>query len=154
MKELTVEQVKQLVGKSLGASEWLVIDQEMINSFADLTGDRQFIHVDVERARETPFGGTIAHGFLTLSLVASMIPEGSFTLKGMSHGVNYGFDSIRFLQPVRSGSRIRSVQELSGFEQKGSGTYRITIKVTIEIEGEEKPALSASWITMQVVGGS
>jgi acyl dehydratase len=141
--------VDALVGTDLGASEWVVIDQQRINAFADVTGDHQFIHVDPVGAAATPFGGTIAHGFLTLSLLASMMPEGAIVLKGIKLGVNYGFEKVRFLQPVPSGSRIRARHVLKAFDDKGGGRYLVTTEVTVEIEGQEKPALIADWLGMQ-----
>lgn len=141
--------VPALIGTDLGASEWTVIDQQRINAFADVTGDNQFIHIDPVAAAATPFGGTIAHGFLTLSLLASMMPEGAIVLKGIKMGVNYGFEKVRFLQPVPSGSRIRARHVLKAFDDKGGGRFLVTTEVTVEIEGQEKPALIADWLGMQ-----
>ena len=108
MKIVTLAEAQHLVGQDLGVSEWTLIDQKMIDAFADVTGDRQFIHVDPDLAMQTPFGGTIAHGFLTLSLIASMMPENALVLDGIKMGVNYGFEKVRFLQPVKSGKRVRA----------------------------------------------
>lgn len=138
-----------LVGTDLGASDWVLIDQAKINAFAEVTSDHQFIHVDPVAAAATPFGGTIAHGFLTLSLLASMHPEGAVVLKGIKMGVNYGFEKVRFLQPVPSGSRVRARHVLKAFDDKGGGRYLVTTEVTVEIEGQEKPALIADWLGMQ-----
>lgn len=149
MELITPEQAEARVGESLGASDWKTVDQSMIDRFADVTGDHQFIHVDPEKAKLTPFGGTIAHGFLTLSLIASMMPEGAVVLQGIKLGLNYGFDKVRFLQPVRTGSRIRAHHRLLGIEPRGGGRYLTRTEVTIEIEGDDKPALIAEWLGMQ-----
>lgn len=149
MQTLEPSDVQTLIGTDLGASEWVVVDQQRINAFADVTGDHQFIHVDPVAAANTPFGGTIAHGFLTLSLIASMMPEGAIVLKGIKMGVNYGFEKVRFLQPVPSGVRIRAHHRLKNFEDKGGGRYLVTTEVTVEIEGQDKPALIADWLGMQ-----
>lgn len=140
-----------LVGEDLGCSDWKLVDQAMIDAFADLTGDHQFIHVDPVAASQTPFGGTIAHGFLTLSLLAMLRPPGAIELQGAKMGVNYGSDKVRFLQPVRSGSRVRARHKLLAIDDKGAGRWLITNEITIEIEGEEKPALIAHWLGMQYV---
>lgn len=152
MELLTAEEAAARIGESLGASAWKTVDQDMIDRFADVTGDHQFIHVDPEKAKLTPFGGTIAHGFLTLSLIASLMPEGALVLKGIQMGMNYGFDKVRFLQPVRTGSRVRAHHRLLGLEARGGGRYVTRTEVTIEIEGEDKPALIAEWLGMQVCG--
>ena len=148
MSAMTPQEMKELVGKPLGTSEWVLVDQEMINKFADATGDHQFIHVDAEKAKLTPFGGTIAHGFLTLSLIPML---GASTdgpkIGGIKMGVNYGGNKVRFLAPVRSGKRVRSHAKLLELDEKRPGQWQQTNEVTIEIEGEEKPALIAEWIT-------
>jgi acyl dehydratase len=149
MKIVTLAEAQHLVGQDLGVSEWTLIDQKMIDAFADVTGDRQFIHVDPDLAMQTPFGGTIAHGFLTLSLIASMMPENALVLDGIKMGVNYGFEKVRFLQPVKSGKRVRAKHMLLAVEDKGHGRNLTRTEVTIEIEGEEKPALIAEWLGMQ-----
>jgi acyl dehydratase len=150
MQVLNPGAVPSLIGADLGVSEWTEVDQSRINAFAEVTGDHQFIHVDPVAAAATPFGGTIAHGFLTLSLLASMMPEGAIVLQGIKMGVNYGFERVRFLQPVPSGSRIRARHRLKAFDDKGSGRYLVTTEVTVEIEGQDKPALIADWLGMQV----
>jgi acyl dehydratase len=127
-------------------SEWLLIDQDMIDSFAEVTRDEQFIHIDPKRAAVTPFGGTIAHGFLVLSLLSYLMSPDS-PPKGIKMGVNYGFDRIRFIAPVRSGSRIRSVSELKAVDEKKPGQFEYIHDVLIEIEGLDRPALQARWIT-------
>lgn len=149
MQFLTPEQATVLIGTDLGASDWLLVDQSRVDAFAETTEDRQFIHVDPVAAAATPFGGTIAHGFLSLSLLAVLMPEGAIVLEGIKMGVNYGFERIRFLAPVRTGRRIRARHTLLAVEDKGGGRYLLRTEVTVEIEDEEKPALIAEWLTMQ-----
>lgn len=150
MRLISPEQAAALVGQELGTSDWLVVDQAKVNAFAEVTGDHQFIHVDPEAAAKTPFGGTIAHGFLTLSLLAALIPEGAVVLAGIKMGVNYGFEKVRFLQPVRTGRRVRAKHKLLGIEDKGGGRYLTRTEVTVEIEGDDKPALIAEWLGLQI----
>ena len=139
-------------GQEIGQSGWISVDQSRIDQFADVTEDHQFIHLDPERAaRETPFGGTIAHGFLSLSLLSRMAMEIAFTIDGMTMGINYGFDKVRFLQPVKSGSRVRGRFVLEEATERQSGQWMLRFGVTVEIEGSDKPALIAQWLTMQVV---
>ncbi|MDZ5650237.1 MaoC family dehydratase [Nitrospirillum sp. BR 11828] len=133
-----------LVGRDLGPSDWVVVDQDRINRFADATGDHQWIHVDVPRATGA-LGGTIAHGFLTLSLLAPFSDQ-TLQVRDAGKGVNYGFNKIRFLAPVPAGARVRSHQVLTEVEEKGGG-WLLTRTVTVEIEGQEKPALAAEWLT-------
>lgn len=143
------------VGKEKGTGEWMEVSQEIINQFADVTLDHQFIHVDPERAKATPFGTTIAHGFLTLSLLTHLGASANdpnadpARYEGIVMGVNYGFDKVRFINPVKVGSRIRAHSELSGVELKGNAV-QTTRTFTVEIEGETKPALVADWITRSV----
>jgi len=134
-------------------SEWLTIDQAMVDRFADATFDHQFIHVDPERAAATPFGGTIAHGFLTLSLLPHLCETLMETPSAQSGGVgvNYGFDRLRFVNPVRTGSRIRLASTLTSVEEKRPGQFQQTHDVTVEIEGGERPALIATWITQLII---
>jgi acyl dehydratase len=127
------------VGKPLGASDWLEIRQERIDGFADATGDHQWIHVDLERAKSGPFGKTIAHGYLTLSLVNCFLPQ-IVEVRGISMGVNYGCDKVRFPAPVPVGSRVRGVGQLVAAEEVKGGAVQATVRVTVEIEGGEKPA--------------
>ncbi len=128
-------------------SDWLAIDQAMIDAFADATGDHQFIHVDPERAAATPFGGTIAHGFLTLSLLPRLYAETQRpTITGIRMSVNYGFDHLRFVAPVRSGSRVRGVFTLVSIEEKRPGQFQQTLACSVEVEGDDKPALVATWL--------
>jgi len=126
------------VGTLLGPSDWLAIDQDRVNGFADVTGDHQWIHVDVDRARQGPFGGTIAHGYLTLSLVNHFLPQ-LIEVHGFAHAVNVGADRLRFLNPVKVGSRIRATGEIVGVEAI-KGAIQSVVRVTIEIEGETRPA--------------
>ncbi|MGC1301300.1 MAG: MaoC family dehydratase [Caulobacteraceae bacterium] len=128
-------------------SEWLLVDQGMIDRFADATGDHQFIHIDPERAARTPFGGTIAHGFLLLSLLPKLNASTGRRPAEVRMGVNYGFDRVRFVSPVRSGSRIRSAATLISIEEKRPGQFQQQMEVTLEVEGLDKPALTAVWIT-------
>ena len=129
-------------------SGWLTVDQERITAFADATEDRQFIHVDPEAAARTPFGGTIAHGFLTLSLLSRMAAETILVPDTTKMVVNYGLDRVRFLAPVRSGKRVRGRFILDGIEEKVPGQILLRHVISVEIEGEDKPALSAVWLTL------
>ena len=133
---------------SRAASEWLAVEQDRIDAFAEATGDHQWIHVDPERAAAGPFGGPIAHGYLTLSLLPALT-QGLFTIGGLAMSVNYGLDRLRFLQPVAAGSRVRAVVELASTEETARGV-RAEYDVTVEIEGSEKPALVARTITLYV----
>jgi acyl dehydratase len=140
-----------LIGHEVGLSKWFEVDQARIEACADCTEDHQFIHVDPEAAKATPFGGTIAHGFLTLSLASAMSYDAVAPLDGVMMGVNYGFDKLRFLAPVRAGSRIRGRFKLLSAEDKGGGRWLLKHELTVEIEGEDKPALIAEWLGMQMV---
>ena len=142
-----------LIGTEVGVSSWIEIDQARIDAFADITEDRQFIHIDPAAAAQTPFGGTIAHGFLTLSLASAMSYDAVAPLEGVVMGVNYGFDKLRFLAPVRAGSRVRGRFRLLSAEDKGGGRWLLKHELTVEIEGGDKPALIAEWLGMQMVGG-
>jgi len=146
-----VSTLEQFVGQELGVSDWLTVDQGRIDQFADCTGDHQWIHVDVERARrESPFGSTIAHGFLTLSLAASWQYEIGIIPAGVSEALNYGLDKVRFLAPVKSGSRVRDRVVLLAAEPQGKGRILLKFRNTIEIEGEPKPALIADALSLLV----
>ncbi len=125
-------------GTQLGPTEWLLIDQDRVNGFAEVTGDHQWIHVDVERAKQGPFGGTIAHGYLTMSLVNYFLPQ-LIEVQGFAHAVNVGADRLRFLAPVKVGSRIRGVGEIVGVEEV-KGAIQSIVRVKVEIEGADKPA--------------
>jgi acyl dehydratase len=140
-----------LIGRSF-VSRWLVVDQERIDAFAKITEDEQFIHVDHERARGTQFGGTVAHGFLTLSLLSTLAYGALPRIVGAAHGVNYGFDRVRFVHPVRSGSRVRGHFTLISATARSEREWQLTYEVSVEIEGAQKPALAATWLTMQVMG--
>jgi acyl dehydratase len=144
--------ITQFVGQELGVTEWMTIDQERINGFADFTGDHQWIHVDVERARrESPFGSTIAHGYLTLSLAAAWQYELGIIPDGTSGALNYGLDRVRFLAPVKVGARIRDRVVLLAAEQQNKGRLLLKTRNTIEIEGETKPALIAETHTLLLI---
>ena len=141
-----------LIGTEIGVSRWFELDQGRIDAFAEITEDRQFIHIDPEAARATPFGGTIAHGFLTVSLLSAMTYDAVPPLEGVTVGVNYGFDKLRFIAPVPSGSKIRGRFRLLSAEDKGGGRWLLKHEVTVDIDGLEKPALIAEWLGMQMVG--
>jgi len=151
MGTVTTYELKALVGSELGVSEWMTIDQSRIDAFADATNDHQFIHVDPERAAQTPFGSTIAHGYLTLSLVTPLVGESLPRLDGTAIVLNYGSNRVRYLEPVRVGSRIRARTELVDVADKGGGRWLLTTRARMEIEGSEKPALVADILTMYVV---
>lgn len=149
MTPITLEQLLDSVGKEVGVSPWRVVSQTMIDQFADATDDHQFIHCDPDRAAlETPFGGTIAHGFLLLSLLSAMTFETLPPLEKGKMGVNHGFEQIRFLAPVKTGSRIRAHFLLADVKARPSGWVQVTHDVTVEIEGAKKPALTARWLTL------
>jgi len=152
MKTIKAEDLPATVGTDLGTSDWITIEQDRVNQFADVTEDHQFIHVNPDAAKQTPFGGTIAHGFLTLSLLAKFAEQGSITVEGVKMGVNYGFEKVRFLAPVRVGKKVRGHFKLKAAEEKRPGQHLLTYEVTVEIEGEEKPALIADWLAMQFTG--
>lgn len=143
--------LQSLIGTEVGVSRWIEIDQARIDAFAKITEDEQFIHVDPEAAKATPFGGTIAHGFLTLSLASAMSYDAVAPLEGVVMGVNYGFDKLRFLAPVPAGSKVRGRFKLLSAEDKGGGRWLLKHELTVEIEGGDKPALIAEWLGMQVV---
>ena len=151
MPDLTPDEMKARIGAET-VSDWVEVTQAMIDGFAEATGDRQFIHMDPVRAAATPFGGTIAHGFLTLSLMpllASKVPD-AVRIAGARMGVNYGGERVRFLAPVRSGSRVRGRFRLLAFDARGPGRWQKTHAFTVEIEGQEKPALIAEWISQVI----
>ncbi len=146
---ITTDDLLASVGTEIGVSPWRTVSQTMIDRFADATDDHQFIHVDPERAaRETPFGGTIAHGFLSLSLLSTLAYETIPPLKGATVGINYGFDEIRFKAPVKSGARVRARFVLFKANIRPSGWIEVGYDVTIEVEGANKPALTARWLTL------
>ena len=140
------DEIRARIGTEVGLSSWLTVDQARIEGFADATDDHQFIHVDLEAAAKTPFGGTIAHGFLTLSLLSRMAADAMLVPDGVRMGVNYGFDRVRFLAPVKSGKRVRGRFTLDSIEEKAPGQWLLRHTVTVEIEDEGKPALIAQWL--------
>ena len=147
MPSLTPDEMKAQVGAS-ATSDWVEVTQAMIDRFAEATGDHQFIHVDPDRAAQTPFGGTIAHGFLTLSLMPLLTSTADLPrVAGAKMGVNYGGNKVRFLTPVRSGSRVRGHFTLLSFDEKRPGQFQQTVEFSVEIEGQDKPALLAEWIS-------
>ena len=142
----SLDEIRSRVGTEIGLSSWLTVDQPRIDAFAEATEDRQFIHIDPEAAAQTPFGGTIAHGFLSLSLLSRMAADAMLIPEGVKMAVNYGLDRVRFLAPVRSGSRVRGRFTLDSIEEKAPGQLLMRHVVKVEIEGEDKPALSAIWL--------
>ena len=150
MKTIKRQDIAQYQNVELESSEWHTVTQEQINQFADCTLDHQFIHIDPEKAGQTPFGGTIAHGFLTLSMLSHFSEQFALVIEGTYMGVNYGFDSVRFISPVKVGKKIRAHAKSLEIVEKRPGQFMSRTEVTVEIEGEEKPALKAVWIGMQM----
>ncbi|OAJ55069.1 nodulation protein NodN [Paraburkholderia ginsengiterrae] len=151
IKEYSLAKIDDFVGRELGLSDWVVVDQARIDAFAQCTGDQQWIHVDVERARrESPFGGTIAHGYLTLSLLAALAIEIGLIPEDASAGLNYGLDKVRFMTPVKAGARVRNRVTLVSVEKKGGGRVIVKTMNELQIEGEDKPALIAESLAMLV----
>jgi acyl dehydratase len=146
-----VEDLPKLAGRDLEPSEWIEVTQERVNQFAEATNDFQFIHVDPEKAAQTPFGGPIAHGFLSLSLLSYLNAQTAIVPENLVMGVNYGSDKVRYLMPVRVGKRIRSKQKVLEVTEKNPGQWLMKTAVTVEIEGEETPALVAEILSMLVV---
>jgi acyl dehydratase len=146
-----LDEIRSRIGDEVGGSGWIRLDQARIEQFADATEDRQFIHIDPAAAAQTPFGGTIAHGFLTLSLLSRMGAEAMLLPEGAQMAINYGLDRVRFLAAVRSGKRVRGRFTLDSVEEKGPGQILLRHSVTVEIEGEDKPALSAVWLALIVL---
>jgi acyl dehydratase len=147
---MKLEDMAAKVGEPLGTSDWFLVDQPRIDRFADCTEDRQFIHVDPVAAKDTPFGQTIAHGFLTVSLLSPMM-EGALPKLDVKMSVNYGFNKLRFLSPVKSGKRVRGHFKLLELVEKRPGQWQQTVEATVEIEGEDKPALLAEWMFQHFV---
>ncbi|OOO18123.1 Nodulation protein N [Agrobacterium salinitolerans] len=148
-KEIALADMKDRVGTEMGVSDWITVDQTMINAFGKATLDEQFIHMDPERARaESPFGGTIAHGFLTLSLLSALNYDALPRIREQTMGINYGFDTVRFVTPVKSGARVRGRFTLAEARFRGAAMLMTTYDVTVEIENEKKPALTARWTTI------
>lgn len=147
---ISLDEFRARIGQPF-ASSWRTVTQDMINGFADVTDDHQFIHVDASRAAETPFGGTIAHGFLTLSLLSAMAYETLPPLRHLELGVNQGIEKLRFVSPVRSGVRIRAVFVLARISVRSTGWIQLTYDITMEIEGADKPAMTLTWLTLSKV---
>ena len=147
---LPLDKLKECIGEEK-KSEWLEITQDRINMFADCTDDHQFIHVDEEMAKQGPFGTTIAHGFLTLSMLTKLSSQGTWMPNNFKAVVNYGFNKVRFVDPVPSGSKIQDTMTLTNVEEKSSGKVLLTITHTIQVEGKEKPSLVAEWLMMYLV---
>jgi len=148
---IPVEKLKTMIGQDNGTSDWVLIDQARVNRFADAADDHQWIHVDVEQAKNGPFGGTIAHGFLTLSLIPLFSSSGKYLPEGMKMVVNYGLNKVRFIAPVSVGSNVRSKMVISGVEEKDPGRLLVTTTHTIEIEGHDKPAFVAEMLVMFMI---
>jgi acyl dehydratase len=148
---LSTQDAMQRIGSDIGVSDWFLIDQARIDAFADTTLDHQFIHVDPVRAAQGPFGTTIAHGLLTLSLLSPMMAQAGVIIAGAQVTLNYGFDKVRFLSPVRVDSRVRSHVKLLDLQQKAPGQYLLRQGITVEIDGESKPALVAEWLMLAMV---
>lgn len=151
LEPIALETYKGLVGQQVGTAPWVLMDQQRINGFAKITDDHQFIHVDPVAAADTPFGGTIAQGFLTLSMLSAMGLSIFPPIIGAEMQLNYGFNNVRFLQPVRSGKRIRGVFTLKSLNERSPNQWQSTYAVTVEIEGEEKPALVAEWVSLAIL---
>ncbi|WP_237060158.1 MaoC family dehydratase [Microbulbifer sediminum] len=146
------DELQQYIGHTTEPTDWLTIDQSRINAFADCTGDHQFIHVDPEAAGQSPFGSTIAHGFLTLSLLSHFAGQLRVGIAGVEMAVNYGLDRVRFINPVKVDQRVRVQARVLDVVDRGGGRYQVKLEMTMEIEGEEKPALIAEWLIMQFTG--
>jgi len=143
-----VEKLKEMIGEDNGTSDWVLIDQDKIQQFADCTDDHQWIHVDIEKAKAGPFGGPIAHGFLTLSHIPVFSASGKYLPEGIQMTVNYGLNKVRFINPVPAGSKVRAKQVISGIEEKSGGRMLMTVTHTIEIEGQERPACIAEALSL------
>ena len=150
VKIVPKEKMLDAIGTKFEPGAWIEVNQDRINTFADCTEDHQFIHVDPEAAKNTPFGGTIAHGFLTLSLLAKLVEGNGVIPENIVMGLNYGFDKVRFLAPVKSGKRIRAHAEVADITRKDENRFLVKQAISVEIEGEETPALIAEWLTMVI----
>jgi acyl dehydratase len=150
VKVVPKEEMLKAIGTKFEPGAWFDVTQDRINTFADCTEDHQFIHVDPEAAKNTPFGGTIAHGFLTLSLLSKLVEGNGIIPENIVMGLNYGFDKVRFLAPVRSGKRVRANVEIADVTRKDDNRFLIKQAISVEIEGEDTPALVAEWLTMVV----
>ncbi|MEO0412072.1 MAG: MaoC family dehydratase [Pseudomonadota bacterium] len=151
MPSVKPETLQDYIGQETGLSDWIEVTQSDVDAFANITRDHQFIHVDVEKAKETPFGGTIAHGFLTLSLLSGFAEGTTLILEGVKMGVNYGLEKVRFLAPVKVGARVRGRFVLADASERSPGVYQTVYDARVEIEGETKPVLSARWIVLQYI---
>ncbi len=151
MPVASLEHIRTRIGEEVGVSSWILVDQPRIDAFAEATEDRQFIHVDPEAAAATPFGGTVAHGFLSLSLLSRMAADAMLAPEGIQMAVNYGLDRVRFIAPIRSGARVRGHFVLDSIEEKAPGQLLMRHSVTVEIEGVDKPALTAQWLGLLFV---
>lgn len=151
MKAVSPDDLAAMIGQETGISDWITVGQDRINQFADVTEDHQFIHVDEARAKATPFGGTIAHGFLTLSLLSSMIGQAGVAVEGATSGVNYGFEKVRFLSPVPAGGKVRGRFVLKSAVEKRPGQWLLTYDVSVEIDGQKTPAIIAEWLGLQLI---
>ncbi|MGA2044742.1 MAG: MaoC family dehydratase [Roseiarcus sp.] len=150
-RPIPIDRYIAMAGGEIGVSRWFLIDQKRIDAFAEITEDRQFLHVDPEAARATPFGGTIAHGFLTLSMLSALAIDALPRIEGRTMGINYGFEKLRFLAPVPAGARIRGRFSLASVALRAAAEFLSRIHVTVEIEGAAKPALVAEWLTLFVL---
>ncbi|AQX31117.1 MaoC family dehydratase [Bartonella schoenbuchensis] len=150
-RTIAIQDIKNFIGKEIGLSQWRLVTQDMINQFASATDDHQWIHVDEEKAKKTPFGGTIAHGFLTLSLLSTLAYEALPKLEGATMGINYGFDKIRFVSPVKTGAQIRARFILDDAKIRPSGRVVLHYKTTIEINKLKNPALIAHWLVIAMI---
>lgn len=148
---ISLEALQSKIGREIGYSDWREVTQDRIDRFAEATDDHQFIHVDPDRARKSPFGGTIAHGFLSLSLLSALFDDAVGTIEGVSMSVNYGFNSVRMVSPVKAGSRIRGRFVLKDLFARKPGQWQLTLDVAIDIEHEDKPALVCEWLILVVV---
>jgi acyl dehydratase len=152
VKIVPKEEMVNAVGTKFEPGPWIEVSQERINAFADTTEDHQFIHVDVEKAAKTPFGGTIAHGLLTLSLLPRLVEQSGVFPEKIVMGLNYGFDKVRFLSPVRAGKRVRANVSVASVDRKDENRFLVKLSVSVEIEGEETPALVAEWLNLLIAG--
>jgi len=150
--EIPITEIENYIGKSLGTTDWILLDQPSVDAFANVTNDFQFIHVDTKKAAETSFGGTIVHGFFLLSLLPQLaLDKNVIIVKDLKMGMNYGFDKIRFMNPVRVGKRVRGHFGLMKAVERTPGNWQITYSVRMEIEDETKPALVAEWVNLMVL---
>ena len=152
VKIVPKDEMVNAIGTKFEPGDWIEVTQDRINTFADCTEDHQFIHVDEEAAKNTPFGTTIAHGFLTLSLLSKMVEGNGVVPENTVMGLNYGFDKVRFLAPVASGKRVRCHSEVLNVDRKDDNRFLIKQGVSVEIEGEDTPALVAEWLSMVITG--